>query len=61
MEKQLNPAEQYELKFLRRQVDNLAERRVNLRDHENVVQDYLRSVRELKQFVFKLRQLGREI
>ena len=61
MEKKLNPAEEYELKFLRQQVDELSEKRHELEYHGDVSRDYERATKELKQFVFKLRVLGRHI
>jgi len=61
MEKRLNPAEEYELKFLRQQVDDLSQKRYEIGDHENVSKDHERAREELKRFVFKLRVLGREI
>jgi len=61
MEKRLNPAEEYELKFLRQQVDELSEKRHELENHGDVSRDHERAREELKRFVFKLRVLGREI
>ena len=43
MEKRLNPAEEYELKFLRQQVDDLSQKRYEIGDHENVSRDHERA------------------
>ena len=61
MEKKLNPAEEYELKFLRQRVDDLNQKRYELEYHGDVSRDHERARKELKQFVFKLRVLGRHI
>ena len=61
MEKKLNPAEEYELKFLRQRVDELSQKRYELEYHGDVSMDHERATKELKQFVFKLRVLGRHI
>ena len=61
MEKKLNPAEEYELKFLRQRVDDLSQKRYELEYHGDVNRDHERARNELKQFVFKLRVLGRHI
>ena len=61
MEKKLNPAEEYELKFLRQRVDDLSQKRYELEYHGDVSRDHERARKELKQFVFKLRVLGRAI
>ena len=53
MEKKLNPAEEYELKFLRQRVDELSEKRHKLEYHGDVNRDHERATKELKQFVFK--------
>ena len=61
MQKKHNPAEEYELKFLRQRGDELSEKRHELEYHGDVSRDHESARKELKQFVFKLRVLGREI
>jgi len=61
MEKKLIIAEEYELKFLRQRVDELSQKRYELEYHGDVSRDHERARKELKQFVFKLRVLGRHI
>lgn len=54
----LTPAQRAEYRFLRQQVDGLQDE-LNRRDHHpNVQQDLHRARRELKEFVYQLRQKG---
>jgi hypothetical protein len=58
MNKKINPAQEEELRFLRRQVD---QRELSRFDHINIKYDYSRAREELKQFVLKLRREGKNI
>ena len=59
--KNLHPAQDSELKFLRRQVDGRVEDALRSEPHSNVSQDLDRARRELKEFVEKLRRDGYNI
>ena len=59
--KSLHPAQDFELKFLRRQVDSRVEDALRSEPHSNVSQDLDRARRELKEFVEKLRRDGYNI
>ena len=61
MTKKLSPAEEYELKFLRQQVDHYETKVFELEQHKDVARDHERSREELKRYVLKLRALGREV
>ena len=58
MNKKINLAQEEELRFLRRQVD---QRELSRFDHTNIKNDYSRAREELKQFVLKLRREGKNI
>jgi len=61
MSEELTPAEQAELRFLRGQVDLLQEEMLKSQYHPNIKNDFWRARKELKEFVYKLRQKGRRI
>lgn len=54
----LTPAQKAEYRFLRQQVDNLQDELGRRDHHPNVQQDLHRARRELKEFVYQLRQKG---
>tara|TARA_R100001230_G_C5662579_1_gene167228 strand:+ start:401 stop:688 length:288 start_codon:yes stop_codon:yes gene_type:complete len=61
MTKKLSPAEEYELNFLRKQVDHYETKVFELERHKDVARDHERAREELKSYVLKLRGLGREV
>ena len=61
MTKKLSPAEEYELNFLRKQVDHYETKVFELERHKDIARDHERAREELKSYVLKLRGLGREI
>ncbi len=61
MTKKLSPAEEYELNFLRKQVDHYETKVFELERHKDVARDHERAREELKNYVLKLRGLGREV
>jgi hypothetical protein len=61
MTKKLSPAEEYELNFLRKQVDHYETKVFELERHKDIARDHERAREELKSYVLKLRGLGREV
>ena len=61
MTKKLSPAEEYELNFLRKQVDHYETKVFELERHKDVARDHERAREDLKTYVLKLRGLGREV
>ena len=57
----LSPADESTLKYLRDQVDRLSERQYRRDAGPNARQDYWYAAEELKRFVSKLRQEGKNI
>ena len=60
-EQVLSPADQSTLRYLRNQVDRLAERQYRRDAGPNARQDYWHAAEDLKKFVSKLRQEGKNI
>ena len=60
-EQVLSPADQSTLRYLRNQVDRLAERQYRRDAGPNARQDYWHAADDLKKFVSKLRQEGKNI
>ena len=60
-EKVLSPADESTLRYLRNQVDRLAERQYRRDAGPNARQDYWHAAEDLKKFVSKLRQEGKNI
>ena len=56
--REINPAEEYELRFLRDQVDKQQERSYLDARHLDLSNDAKRARRELNEFVIKLRKKG---
>tara|TARA_R100000742_G_C4274686_1_gene94785 strand:+ start:1181 stop:1375 length:195 start_codon:yes stop_codon:yes gene_type:complete len=54
----INPAEEYELNFLRNRVDALQERSYLDATHHDLSNDAKKARKELKEFVIKLRKKG---
>ena len=61
MTKKLSPAEEYELNFLRKQVDHYETKVFELERHKDIARDHERAREELKSYVLKLRGLVREV
>ena len=57
----LSPADQATLKYLRNQVDQMSERQYRRDAGPNARQDYWYAAEDLKNFVRKLRQEGKNI
>ena len=57
----LSPADESTLRYLRNQVDRLAERQYRRDAGPNARQDYWHAAEDLKKFVSKLRQEGKNI
>ena len=53
MTKKLSPAEEYELNFLRKQVDHYETKVFELERHKDVARDHERAREELKSYVLK--------
>ncbi len=60
-EQVLSPADESTLRYLRNQVDRLAERQYRSDAGPNARNDYWYATKELKNFVSKLRQEGKNI
>lgn len=60
-EQVLSPADESTLRYLRNQVDRLAERQYRRDAGPNARQDYWHAADDLKNFVSKLRQEGKNI
>ena len=60
-EQVLSPADESTLRYLRNQVDRLAERQYRRDAGPNARQDYWHAAEDLKKFVSKLRQEGKNI
>lgn len=60
-DKELSPADKAHLRYLRNQVDRLAERRYRRDAEPNVRNEYWYAKEELTMFVSKLRQEGKHI
>lgn len=60
-EQVLSPADESTLRYLRNQVDRLAERQYRRDAGPNARQDYWHAADDLKKFVSKLRQEGKNI
>tara|TARA_Y100001937_G_scaffold62638_1_gene85944 strand:+ start:1824 stop:2012 length:189 start_codon:yes stop_codon:yes gene_type:complete len=58
---QLSPAQKFEYRFLKQQVDRLEEERYRYDARRNIEQDLWRAREELKSFVSKLRNNGVKI
>jgi len=60
-DKQLSPADEATLRYLRNQVDRMAERQYRRDAGPNARNDYWLAAEDLKTFVSKLRQEGKNI
>ena len=60
-DKELSPADEATLKYLRNQVDQMSERQYRRDAGPNARQDYWYAAEDLKNFVRKLRQEGKNI
>jgi hypothetical protein len=60
-DEQLSPAQKFEYRFLKQQVDRLEEERYRYDARRNIEQDLWRAREELKSFVSKLRNNGVKI
>jgi len=60
-DEQLSPAQKFEYRFLKQQVDRLEEERYRYDARHNIEQDLWRAREELKSFVSKLRNNGVKI
>lgn len=56
--RKINPAEEYQLKFLRREVDRTMEQWIAKPQHQDLSSNANQAQKELKEFVIKLRKEG---
>ena len=56
--KKITPAEEYQLKFLRREVDRTMEEWIAKPQHQDLSSNANQAQKELKEFVVKLRKEG---